>query len=237
MAQTFNISAACKHLTQNSQASSIHYCAKYVANAMAAGGLKFTRLASAYMYANMLPSIGFKLIATKTGKQEQNSWWPSNSQAGDIAVMAHGQHGHICMYNGSQWISDFRQRNPWVYSSEGTVNFFRFTGETTTDPEMMAAIAQGMTTNNNAAQGNTTPSGEVFTSAVSGNIFATSDANAYSLAAFEDSSQARYETTHTRIYSSNNSTIVLDELSLPIDDGNGGTVKGAKNTTDTSTNS
>ena len=237
MAQTFNISAACKHLTEHSQAASIHLCAHYTANAMSAGGLKFTRLPSAYMYAQTLPSIGFRLIATKTGRKEQNEWWKANVQAGDIAVMAHGQHGHICMYSGKQWISDFRQNNPWVYSDEGTVNFFRFTGETTTDPEMMAAIAQGMTTGRTASGTVPQNTGQVFTSAVQGNIFASADANAFSLATIEDSSNARYEATHTRIYSTNNSTIVLDELSLPIDDGTGGTMKGTKNTTDSSTNS
>jgi len=42
---------------------------------------------------------------------------------GDIAVMesfANHPHGHIQMYNGTQWVSDFRQNNFWPGSAYST---------------------------------------------------------------------------------------------------------------------
>lgn len=44
--------------------------------------------------------------------------------------MSHGQHGHICMWNGRQWISDFFQNNMWVYSNpwNSNVDLFRWNG-------------------------------------------------------------------------------------------------------------
>ena len=44
---------------------------------------------------------------------------------GDIAVYENpsnsNEPGHICMYNGQNWYSDFKQRNMFVYS-DGTSN-------------------------------------------------------------------------------------------------------------------
>lgn len=216
MAQTYNITAAVKHLVSNAQPTSIHYCARYVANAMAAGGLKFTRKASAYMYSGELPRIGFTCLATKTGRAAQNAWSNANAKAGDIAVMAHGQHGHICMYSGSQWISDFKQRNAWVYRAEGTVQFFRFTGQVTTDPKELANIQNGLyeSTKNDNSNINTEFSQE--NSGLGGNIFANPGTNKYSSVTLNDSPITAENTQHTRIYSNNAATIVLDELSIPI---------------------
>lgn len=224
--QTFNINAAVRHLVSHAHKKSIHYCAQYVANAMFAGGLIFTRKASAYMYAGYLPQIGFECLATKTGRKSQNEWTQKYAKAGDIAVMAHGQHGHICMYSGTQWISDFKQKNAWVYSSEGTVSFFRFTGKSVTDVNELRTIQQsiyqsGTTVATQDEEGNT-----VFTNySQGGNIFASPESNEYSLATLNNSSISNTDTNHTRIYSSNNATITLDELSMVVDDGTGGTVQ------------
>ena len=43
--------------------------------------------------------------------------------------MDHGVHGHICMFDGNQWISDFVQNNMWVYGGDGTCYIFRYNGE------------------------------------------------------------------------------------------------------------
>lgn len=99
-------------------------CAFAVRSFMEAGGIDTNgRPVSAYLYVNFLPQKGFKHIAELKGRSEQNIFFP---QPGDIAVMEHGKHGHICMFNGNQWVSDFPQRNMWPYKGEGICNIFRF---------------------------------------------------------------------------------------------------------------
>lgn len=95
--------------TQKANATSSGWCAKFVANALQGAGYKFTRQNSAWQYANgSLASAGFKRIAN-SGKY----------QIGDVLVWpAHGQgssggavHGHIQIFNGRNWVSDFIQAN------------------------------------------------------------------------------------------------------------------------------
>lgn len=100
---------AATHATQKANPTSTGYCAKFVANALQASGYKFTRQNSAFQYANgPLASAGFTKIAN-AGKY----------QIGDVMVWpAHGQgnsgggvHGHIQIFNGRNWVSDFIQAN------------------------------------------------------------------------------------------------------------------------------
>lgn len=102
-------------------------CAKAVRLMLEAGGLNTTgRPKSAWQYVFFLPNIGFKHIKSLYGKNEQASWSMTAAQPGDIAVMSHGEHGHICMFTGKQWLSDFPQNNMWPYSGDGICNIFRF---------------------------------------------------------------------------------------------------------------
>ena len=95
--------------TQKANPTSTGFCAKFVANALAQAGYKFNRQNSAYQYANgPLAAAGFRKIPNQ-GKY----------QIGDVMVWpAHGQgmrggaiHGHIQIYNGRNWVSDFIQAN------------------------------------------------------------------------------------------------------------------------------
>ena len=123
----FNVKAALEWAKKNVGSKSIGHCAKYVRLMMEAGGMSTAgRPGSAYQYAGYLPKKGFKHIATLYGKQQQADWSKSSAQPGDIAVMAHGKHGHICMWTGVQWVSDFVQNNMWPYSGDGNVNIFRY---------------------------------------------------------------------------------------------------------------
>jgi len=84
-------------------------CAKYVSDALLAAGYKFTKQGSAYMYVTngILESIGFKQIDPN-----------SKPAAGDVMVYSRTgrhPHGHIQIFDGSQWISDFRQRTNSPY--------------------------------------------------------------------------------------------------------------------------
>ena len=108
---TFNIDSAVEYLISHSHTHSTKYCAKYVADALNAGNLQFNRQPSAYLYHTngTLLNLGFKQISK-----------PINPQKGDIYVQNKTNshvHGHIAMYSGQQWISDFRQTTDQVYIS------------------------------------------------------------------------------------------------------------------------
>lgn len=122
----WNINDSIEYLNKNVQPKSIGKCAAYVRKAIEAGGLSTNgRPVSAYMYKDFLPKIGFKEIAEISGKLKQKEWTDKNAKSGDIAVMDNGKHGHICMYNGKQWVSDFIQNNMWVYKGDGVCKIFR----------------------------------------------------------------------------------------------------------------
>lgn len=121
---------ACKSLTTNSRAKSIGRCARYVANALQAAGYKFNRQPSAYMYHTngVLSGMGFECIG-RTNPQPQ---------PGDVCVINRFKghpHGHICMFNGQQWISDFRQRTPVPYKAgaPGGLWYYRPSDSTSAD--------------------------------------------------------------------------------------------------------
>lgn len=99
-------------------------CAMAVRSFIEAGGMSTVgRPASAYKYTEYLPTKGFRHVAKLKGRESQNAFHP---QPGDISVMSHGKHGHICMWSGNQWVSDFPQSNMWPYKGEGTCDIFRF---------------------------------------------------------------------------------------------------------------
>lgn len=114
----WNLAATIRFLENNTGMSSKHMCAKYVRMAMEAGGLSTAgRPTLAKDYVHYLPSIGFSHIATLGDDWTRFSFCP-----GDIAVMQRPNNpsaaGHICMYTGSIWISDFKQPGgPYVYRS------------------------------------------------------------------------------------------------------------------------
>ena len=123
----FNVSKALEWAKNNVGPKSVGRCARYVRSMLEAGGMNTAgRPVSAYQYAGYLPKKGFKHIASLSSKSEQAAWSNSKALPGDIAVMAHGQHGHICMFTGKQWVSDFVQNNMWPYSGDGLVNIFRY---------------------------------------------------------------------------------------------------------------
>lgn len=123
----WDIDRAVSWINSNSLNKSVGSCAKYVRMAIEAGGLSTVgRPVAACNYTAFLPTKGFKHIATLSNKQEQAQFSSSNAQRGDIAVMSHGKYGHICMWNGNQWISDFKQNNMWPYSGNGVCRIFRY---------------------------------------------------------------------------------------------------------------
>ena len=125
------------------------WCAQAVNRALAHGGIRVNDRPGtskgrqngmprgwAYEYIKWLPTKGFKLMATLSTREQQRAY---QALPGDIAVMykpcdASGypntnEPGHICMWNGTHWVSDFIQASANVYGKIGntTIYFFRFT--------------------------------------------------------------------------------------------------------------
>lgn len=117
---------AMRYARQHAKSKSSGYCARFVANALEYAGIKFQRQPSAYMYHSngILKKAGFGLVSTS-----MSGYSP---QPGDVCVVGrfnNHKHGHICIYDGKNWISDFIQRNPSPYSDgPGPLYFYRYGG-------------------------------------------------------------------------------------------------------------
>lgn len=105
---TWDVNKAVTHLKNHAKSKSQGECGKYVREAIEAGGIRLIRKNSAKDYGSSLKTAGFT---------EYSSVSPGGYKAGDIAVIqnpdAQHKHGHMQMYSGSQWISDFKQKDFW----------------------------------------------------------------------------------------------------------------------------
>ena len=100
---TFDKEKAVAYVTEHAEAKSRTWCAWYVMRALQAGGCP-VYLLPAYGYSWLLPRMGFTEVS-------REGYVP---QKGDLIIFpAVGKHiwGHIQMWNGKQWVSDFRQKN------------------------------------------------------------------------------------------------------------------------------
>ncbi|MCY2968357.1 MAG: CHAP domain-containing protein [Planctomycetota bacterium] len=111
---TYDVDAAVRRLIAHAQPKSTGRCAEFVRRAIEAGGIILHRTGSAKDYGPSLRAAGFEPVA---------SYGPFLK--GDVVIIdgffrqstAHGQvlhdhkHGHMAMYDGWRWISDFAQRN------------------------------------------------------------------------------------------------------------------------------
>jgi len=97
----WDVSEAVNHLQQHAQATSHGQCAQYVREAIGAGGINLVHTRYARDYGQSLSLAGFLRVPDVAPR------------AGDVIVIqpAPGHpDGHMAMYDGSEWISDFRQR-------------------------------------------------------------------------------------------------------------------------------
>ena len=145
----FNIQGAVQSLIARSGASSQHACARFVRMAMESGGLNTaSRPNWAWKYIQWLPTQGWSLVGNVKTNEAQAEWTRSSAKPGDIAVyqkpgVGGSQPGHICMYTGGQWISDFRQNRMGVYASPVNAYIFRYTGEISNSPIDLSGIEFG----------------------------------------------------------------------------------------------
>ena len=115
---SYNINKAATFITDNALNKSKCCCALYVMRAMNAGGCPIG-IYPAWMYKDVLPYYGFKEI-------DSNNYIPKK---GDIIVIEKSKAhfwGHIAMYNGNQWISDFKQKSMNPYSKLYPYKLFRY---------------------------------------------------------------------------------------------------------------
>ena len=108
---------AADYARQNAKKKSTGYCARYVANALQHGGFSFTRQSSAYLYrtSNILTGMGFKEIQG------------GSPQKGDVYVEDKTEthkDGHIAIYDGNNWVSDFIQNSDHVHKNDSGTNYY-----------------------------------------------------------------------------------------------------------------
>jgi len=116
----YDVDKAVLYLTDNAQPKSQGECARYVRHAIQAGGCPtYIHPASAKDYDSFLPKLGFKSVSLtdyKPVKGDVIVIKPPQNQSGH-------EHGHIAMYSGKKWISDFAQRDMYggsIYRKKGT---------------------------------------------------------------------------------------------------------------------
>lgn len=107
---TWDVDKAVKYSRDHAKPHSIGMCAKYTREAIEAGGIKLIRHNSAKDYGSSLKAVGFAPL----------NFCPIGYAKGDVAIFQGFKghpHGHIQMYDGTQWISDFKQKGFWPGSS------------------------------------------------------------------------------------------------------------------------
>ena len=104
----WNPQKAAEYVTKNAENKSVGLCAKYVHKAIVAGGIPLYQGGDAWSYKYLLPMLGFKRIENVKDKK-----------VGDIVVfqsIGKRYFDYIAMWNGKQWVSDFKQHNIIVHS-------------------------------------------------------------------------------------------------------------------------
>lgn len=97
---------AVEYLTTHASDHSLGRCAEYTRHAIEAGGVTLQRHNSAKDYGPSLIKVGFVALF----ESSPDSFY--FHQAGDVAIVQPIKghpHGHMCMYNGANWVSDFVQ--------------------------------------------------------------------------------------------------------------------------------
>ncbi len=109
MTEQLDIDEAVRYLDAHAAGHSTGHCARSIRLALAAGGLRLTQHpALARQYGDTLRTNGFSRITVTP------AFVPAK---GDIVVIQNYEGGnvagHVAMYSGREWLSDFRQRDMW----------------------------------------------------------------------------------------------------------------------------
>ena len=115
----YSNSDACNYISKYSNSKSRCMCAWYVMRAIHKGGCYPCGIYPAYAYKRILPKLGYTKIS------------PNYLQAGDICVLStnsRSNFGHIAIYNGQMWISDYKQKSLYpnsAYRNESECSYYR----------------------------------------------------------------------------------------------------------------
>ncbi|ADW76153.1 hypothetical protein Rahaq_4572 (plasmid) [Rahnella aceris] len=117
-----NVESALAHLNSNASEKSHGNCAKFVRLAIKAGGVNIISpplrpnydYPAAADYGASLLAKGFTIVFTHNtgGSELTDTTTIPGQQAGDVVVIQDipgHRYGHMAMFNGTQWVSDFRQ--------------------------------------------------------------------------------------------------------------------------------
>ncbi len=112
----WDVQKAVQYLNQHAEPSSKGYCARYVKKAISAGGdiSDWPSIVSAKDYGSALLARGFQVISGQNDFIAGDvviiqGFNKSDFPAGEIKK--DHPHGHMAMFNGQQWVSDFKQNN------------------------------------------------------------------------------------------------------------------------------
>ena len=109
-AKKYDIEKAVEHLNKQAKNKSESNCALFVRQAINAGGIFGLRgHAMTYYNEKKLEIAGF----TKIGDDINSIELKKGDIVAFAAVKGHS-YGHIAMWNGEQWVSDFKQKSFWV---------------------------------------------------------------------------------------------------------------------------
>lgn len=136
MIGNWNVGKSIQWIMANTSNDRSGNCAKYVEDAIAAGGLPRMncRENGGDGYAHSLHSCGtlkkHGFVLIDSGKLNGNSKYNGNLQTGDIMILDTyvPRKNHAAMWTGSQWISDFKQNNANVYSIPADFWIYRYNG-------------------------------------------------------------------------------------------------------------
>lgn len=117
----YNNHQAVAYATKHKHTTSRCMCAWYVMKALRSAGCHHCYIYPAYAYNKTLPKMGFRKIPVE-------NYVP---QKGDISVLPKNPgspFGHIAIYNGKHWVSDYEQKSIFPnsqYKQTGKYEIFR----------------------------------------------------------------------------------------------------------------
>ena len=127
-------------------------CARYVKKALIAGGasVKNSGIESAKNYGPWLLENGFKVVDNATTVRSGGVFTISGQQLGDVVVIQaapHHVHGHMAMFNGTHWVSDFIQEKGFypaqIYRDQNIPYALYRYGDNTTSEQNASATQKG----------------------------------------------------------------------------------------------
>ena len=122
---SFDAEKATAHLTENGRDKSIHCCAWYTMRALQAGGCPAIIL-PAQWYKYYMPLVHFEEIPKQGYIPKKGDVVVFDRPAGKTWKKISQWWGHIAMYNGKQWISDFKQKNMNPYRKDVPYRVYRY---------------------------------------------------------------------------------------------------------------